>query len=1115
MMHFEAEIALLQSSFYCFTDCTNKALPLEQRVNVNAVCHAITEVVQGLDRDRSDGEQLHWHFKLHAILLCKLLKKKNKKKCRKNRMAEEEERRKPHPHPSLTSDNVVDCAMKGFDGVMRAIPDCVDLDLYLAVAKNLEWGHLCSQVLLSLHREVAKVLLQDISSTCISEGHQEFLMSILISVLRQVHLDTKKPEIRTTTNKPSCTAADGTGALQLVMSTCQQILTMKSEITKKTMRSEVIEALKECLTNLVQELFPTERHPEVNITDPTKHSTKAHPLLSLLSTGSNCLSEVYSLHQICSTNLGDHLGSSPYKEEVKTASLADSSKEEDSTKSVNSNSLLMAVSTLVSTLRDILLEDWTDFFTIPSSDVLLCEEMASSVSNIPHPPLDVPNEIARLGRSTLQSLQRLGHHLDQLPLETTHSIQKHCDDLIGYISGQLDQWGDVEDEMTSAGSATDTYSRNTWLEEAIGKVDGRLNEYEDYLGQLMSSHDLWEEESWIECLERNTAILANPRFVKQLIDIVMVMDQQYFSEGIIQRVLKVFLGSYAPLPFLLQNTLRDHLWTQSAGVTIFTRHPVQNVDHELTSLFNRLVALAQGLENTEVFQALSCVAIQSPTKTLHQAVQRAVSNASVCQAVCQVLQAMPSLATFKLHGDQWPLLCHLILETGGNLSTSTNEEANLLQLVTTLLQPYRPFLDPLGPFWMPPVLSTRAVCQVCVLPNLETSPQNGGRMDILTALKLLKELLNIRDNSDAMINVLGSSPFPIMLCLCDLLDGCHLLWDGVVTATQSTDMKEVVLCLLGRIARIIKEKHNQGNNCAEHGVAWLLNRVSVTLHWTTSLYVNELMSELLPQQKKTIPECLFDICNFPDSSWYPVASDDTSRALPLVETLTDLLQCSRVSDKMVDILVQGLQVKEIPHQSFQEAITLALVQVLPHCIMGEWQCIMGMLKQLLANEILCVPCSTQYLTELPMVNISGFKVHLSLSQLLLSVMQLLTSPCCQDWATPQLLHHVTRCHVNTMQSLTPEILTSDLHNESASLFVIGQFFCHTCEVISVLPTHELKEQVFVLTLQFMSHLEEMMNHSKDVNQEWTNQKALLELVANQKLAGEQKKTLLQKITNIS
>ena len=37
-------------------------------------------------------------------------------------------------------------------------------------------------------------------------------MSILISVLRQVHLDTKKPEIRTTTNKPSCTAADGTSS---------------------------------------------------------------------------------------------------------------------------------------------------------------------------------------------------------------------------------------------------------------------------------------------------------------------------------------------------------------------------------------------------------------------------------------------------------------------------------------------------------------------------------------------------------------------------------------------------------------------------------------------------------------------------------------------------------------------------------------------------------------------------------------------------------------------------------------------------------------------------------------------------------------------------------------
>ncbi len=193
-----------------------------------------------------------------------------------------------------------------------------------------------------------------------------------------------------------------------------------------------------------------------------------------------------------------------------------------------------------------------------------------------------------------------------------------------------------------------------------------------------------------------------------------------------------------------------------------------------------------------------------------------VKTSSFC-VYMKVLQAMPSLATFRLHGDQWPLLCHLILEAAGNLSTSTNEEANLLQLVTTLLQPFRPFLDPLSPFWMPPVLSTRAVCQVCVLPYLETSSENGGQMNILTALKLLKELLNVRDNADPTLSVddtiLGSSPFPIMLCLCDLLADCHLLWDDTLMATQRADMKEVVIGLLGRIARIariIKEMHEQG-----------------------------------------------------------------------------------------------------------------------------------------------------------------------------------------------------------------------------------------------------------------------------------------------------------------
>ena len=138
MMHFEAEIALLQGSFYCCNVANGLTTSAqEQRVNVNALCYAVREIIHGLDGDRSDVEQRHWNFKIHAVLFCKLLKK---------RKGEEEENSAERRSQSwMKSDD--DCLLGYFDGVSRAIPDYVDLSVYLAVAKNMEWGSLCAQVL--------------------------------------------------------------------------------------------------------------------------------------------------------------------------------------------------------------------------------------------------------------------------------------------------------------------------------------------------------------------------------------------------------------------------------------------------------------------------------------------------------------------------------------------------------------------------------------------------------------------------------------------------------------------------------------------------------------------------------------------------------------------------------------------------------------------------------------------------------------------------------------------------------------------------------------------------------------------------------------------------------
>ncbi|XP_038045390.1 gem-associated protein 4-like [Patiria miniata] len=1140
-MNFEPEIALFQASFYC-PEIENGLAEHDEyitteagkrrrgKVNITAVCHAVREIIHGLEGERTEAEKCHWNFKLHAILFCKLLERRRKKE---ENAAEEKS----------WSEDCNDCLLEYFEGVSRALPNDVDLSLYLDVANTFKWGQLCAQVLCSLDYKMAAELLEEIVAECIKMNSLNLLVFILISSLMPSPRDRgnsstrKRPEIgdknihSQTRLKSTNTSESPTAFHRHVISSCEQICKLQSKIQIKNLRFHVIQALAVCLNNLTSELKLKDGNHDVKF-----HSDNSNYCESITAVAQkhrqndpNFSSAIYKLHLLC---LSDSRNCTGVFDQWDTMSHEPQRNcDEDDAQSLEKRELAcVAVTKIVYTLHCLLTVDWEDFFvdkcntnTPDPEDFrsLLKDKEVNQDVLLACLATDVCNILNRVARYFGQNLQL---PVTEQTLNDIELMKRQCSEVEAHLSQVLDEDVLLAEKLTVAmemDREANEQREHMWLLEAIRRVDERLEGYEDDLGQLLSASNQWEEDSWMECLERNITALAVPRFTEQLIGVAMAMDERKLASDVIQRVLKVLLASYSTLPFPLQNKLRDRLWSYPAGVSVFARHDAGGFERESTSAFNRLVSLARGQENTEVLTAVSCLALQCPVKTLRLGVSRAVSNAAVCQAVCQVLQAMPSLATFQQRADNWPLLCHLIQDAMATLATTPSEEANLLQLVTVLLQPFKPFLDPQCPFWMPPVLPAEAFAQLCILPNLRTdTTATDNRSHLIMVLKFLKEVVNLQETRTQISNtsVFGTSAFPIMLCLCQLLDSGRVLWGGVVTTTPKAEVKEAVQGLLGRMGRIAMTM--PGDAERERGISWLINRVASTLHWSTTLTLQESLPDCLQHQKRLMPESIINMCSLPDSEWSATPSNkNPQKAISLCDHMIELLLCCRVSDRLANILSESILLPEgTSNDSFLEALTLALVQVLPQSIMGEWQCIMGMLAQLLTSGVLWIPYSARYVTELPMVNIGDFRVHLGQSQLLLSVMQVLMSPCCQDWATPPLLHHVTRCYVGTMQQLLSQISTSDLSDQPGCLFVIGQFFCHACDVLGSLPTDELKEQVFVLTLEYLSQMEEITcsDFSKlQLRFERTNQIEVLGILANQKVDGDQRRTLLQKISGLT
>ena len=153
---------------------------------------------------------------------------------------------------------------------------------------------------------------------------------------------------------------------------------------------------------------------------------------------------------------------------------------------------MAAISTLVTQLHDLLIEDWTDFFLNKCTSNTSDECPESEPSSDSHQQHTDASQNALLVREVLQ---RLGQSLGKIPsipeageaTTNTQLMQQQCDQLTAYVSDQLDQMEALEDGMLLAerpsvaiemNEKTNEHSRNVWLQMAISNVDARLDGYE-------------------------------------------------------------------------------------------------------------------------------------------------------------------------------------------------------------------------------------------------------------------------------------------------------------------------------------------------------------------------------------------------------------------------------------------------------------------------------------------------------------------------------------------------------------------------------------------------------------------------------------------------------------
>lgn len=132
-----------------------------------------------------------------------------------------------------------------------------------------------------------------------------------------------------------------------------------------------------------------------------------------------------------------------------------------------------------------------------------------------------------------------------------------------------------------------------------------------------------------------------------------------------------------------------------------------------------------------------------------------------------------------------------------------------------------------GPSESSPLLSAQQLIETVVLPFLNNTNVQGDIPTVL-ALKLLNTSMTaVRADLPLQLHFLSKHLFPIILCLCDLLNESNAFWTDLApvhSLSEMEELRELVLKALDTEIKLFCDVLEMSPSFVR-GVEWLLKRV--------------------------------------------------------------------------------------------------------------------------------------------------------------------------------------------------------------------------------------------------------------------------------------------------
>ncbi|XP_077986955.1 gem-associated protein 4-like [Glandiceps talaboti] len=1020
-MEFSEEIAVLQGSFLLAQKqvCPQKINELSKNQCqhcIETVSEAVNDIVNGLSSDHNDITKNFWLFKIHAVIFVKWLETQIDKK--------------KSPLTDCSDDVESGGQWEGIDyfaAVSCAIPS-VGTPFFIELVKNVSMTSHCVQCLLQLPQSTASLCLEEIMNhiaTDTQNSDLKFWCELLDSTI--VHVT----ESSLSTQQHGC---------QLL----SQIIELFGRLKEKFEGID-LKGIVKLLSGFVQWIVRNGvKDGEADAGTGVSVQLSDTEVIQLCENVRESIPRNLSMDtSLQVTNLTKHLPTIPHQH---AAHLRNANP-----KVMNSEQGMLALRSVITVLVNILSNEWLEWsIGVPKNGHV---EASTQDKDLTESLLKLCDALTKL-----QSTKEFTEYIDSdcMP-EFTAEIQT----LLERVKSATASFVSVDEEGGTKKETPVIEKREEegWKEkfkDVVWNVSERLTGYDESMEWLLTNHQqLCQDVRWIDCIKTNLPWMSSTRFCIQLVDIlyheIKGCTTEVKQKDFVFQLKKCLLQCMKSLPVISQNLVRDHMVGNYGLPTIFEEPVLDSFRHDLTTVFNKVVNTDEKSDFTEILSAVSCLAFQSPYQTLLKAVTVATRSSAQIHLIIEILQSICSLCNYKTSSEE-TILCQILHQVVSTLVESSTEQSNCLEFVRKLLKPYRSPLDPANPFTYQPILDIQELMTICVLPYISLNSNNSNStVPLLTALQLFKVAMETDSTIDDSYWLLSMRPFPIMLCLCSLLEECIILWDdkNCYHGNQKLEMKELTLDLLQQSMDVVKKAIDNGF-VDNTGVYWLLSRIQ-TMHWTIPLH------------------------------------------------FVSFLQHTGIGFKQY-LMKETLMI----HNLFKITL-IAMVQVLPQCTWMEWRRVIHVMQQLMHDGILEVPYGTKFIKQLPFFSFQDCVIPLSTCQLLTSLLHSLSDSSCVQWTSLSLWRHVTKLYAATIKDLTQDITPGT----SSTEFIINQFFCHSCQVLSTVP-EDVTDQVFVLALELLNMIQA---NQKTGWGQTTNQNTVLVSAINLVPECEHRKRLFQKLKN--